>query len=702
MKTIIQSDAGECGVATLAMVARRHGLRLGLAELRRRFPLLLQGASVDQMLGAAQQLGFAARPLRLAQGELAGLALPCILQWDRNRYVVLDRVGGAGLTILDPMHGRVRMSLSDASTHFDGVALELSRTARFGPRRVSATVSVRQLTGPIRGLRALCTQTLLLSLPLQVLVLVAPLLLQWVVDEALVSADHELLAVLVLGLGLALLLQVGVGVMRGVVVAHLSARLRLRWTRNVFSHLLTLPLAYFEQRTLGDIVSRFGSVRRLQRSVSRGGMEAAVDGVLALLTLALMLFYSAKLALVSMSAVALYALVRLLVWHPLRDGTRWELVTDAAQQGHVLESLRGMRSLKAAGREASRRAAHDNLLVEAVHSQTRLAYMGIGLSGSAQLLFGIERVVAIWLAATLVLGNTFTVGMLVACLICREQFCTAMRSLVDKTMALRLLRLHGERLADIVLAAPETECPVESGLSSQACIEVRNLGFRYGADQPWVLQDCSFRIAPGESVALVGASGCGKTTLIKLLLGLLRPCSGSIHVGGQELSVLGARSLRAVVGTVMQEDQLFAGSIADNISFFDPEFDMLRVEAAARLAAVHEDILAMPMGYHGLIGDMGSVLSGGQKQQVLLARALYRQPKLLFLDEATSHLDLARERQVNEAVRQLRLTRLIVAHRPDTIAGADRVLVIERGRIVAQRGPAPATEAEGGSGTAIA
>jgi ATP-binding cassette subfamily B protein RaxB len=245
-----------------------------------------------------------------------------------------------------------------------------------------------------------------------------------------------------------------------------------------------------------------------------------------------------------------------------------------------------------------------------------------------------------------------------------------------------MLRLHCERLADIVLTPPENESgTAEPVLAVAPRIEAEGISFRYGDGEPWVLQNCSFTVEAGESLAIVGASGCGKTTLVKILLGLLRPSTGTVRIDGRDLQRLGPRQLRNITGVVMQDDQLFAGSIADNIAFFDPSTDPARIEAAARLAAIHDEIALMPMGYQSLIGDMGDALSGGQKQRVMLARALYRKPKLLFLDEATSHLDIAREQHVTEAIRRLKLTRIVVAHRPETIAIADRVLMMEGGRV---------------------
>ncbi|WP_374013712.1 peptidase domain-containing ABC transporter [Pseudoxanthomonas koreensis] len=694
MKPIIQSEMSECGLASLAMVACAHGMRLGLQEMRCRFPHSLKGARLDRLIQVAQKLGFSTRPLRLDMEHLGQLKLPCILHWDLNHFVVLARVGKSSATILDPAAGERRLSLDKVSEHFTGVALELTPAADFRPRKTSPAVSVRQLAGRVRGLGPALGQILLLSIALQVFVILAPFFMQWVVDQVLVSADRDLLAVLGLGFVLVLLLQVGIGLLRGWSVVYLSSRLGLQWMGNVFAHTLRLPLDFFEKRHLGDITSRMSSVQAIQKTLTTSFVEALIDGLMAVATLGLMLLYSWKLTLVTLLAVALYLGIRGLAYRPLRERTEQQLVASARQHTHLLESLRGMQSLKVAGEEPQRRSAYENLMTDTVNREVGLAHMGLGFSGASQLVFGVERIAVIWIGTVLALQNVFSVGMLIAYLAYKDQFAERVSALIDKWVEFRMLRLHGERLADIVLTPPEEDSgPAELPPPPDTRIEVDGLSFRYGEGERWVLQDCSFTIEPGESVAIIGASGCGKTTLVKLLLGLLKPSQGRLCIGGYDLHKVGPRNVRAIVGAVMQDDQLFAGSIADNISFFDPHGDQARIEAAARLAAIHDEIAAMPMGYHGLIGDMGSSLSGGQKQRIILARALYRQPRLLFLDEATSHLDMANERLVNDAVKSLALTKVIVAHRPETIASADRVLVMAGGRIVQEFQPCAAQEA---------
>jgi len=535
MTPVRQTQAAECGLACLAMVAAHHGDRSGLAALRRRFPLSLKGATLARLVEIAADIGFHPRALRLTPDELPALAAPCLLHWDLNHFVVLAKAGKRRVTILDPASGEQHLSPREVSRHFTGVALELTPGAGFLRRPAPPAVGLAQLVGPVRGLRRALLQLLLLSLSLQVFVLVAPFFMQWVVDQALVAGDRELLSLLALGFGLALLLQVAIGLLRGWAVAFLSSRLGLQWAGHVFAHALRLPLAFFEQRHLGDVVSRLGAVQAIQRTLSAHFVEAVMDGLMALATLAMMLAYSPRLALVSVLAVLGYLVLRWLAFAPLRRTTERHLLAGARQHSHLLESLRGIQSLKLAGQEASRQAAQQNLRVDTVNQELRLARLGLGLGSGSQALFGIERIVVVWLGAQLAMEGVFSVGMLIAYLAYKDQFAARVAGLIDRGVELRMLRLHGERLADIVLTPPEpADAAGPERPLADTRLEVSGLGFRYAEGEPWVLRGVSFCLEPGESVAIVGASGCGKSTLVKLLLGLLPAAEGAVRIGGQD------------------------------------------------------------------------------------------------------------------------------------------------------------------------
>ena len=666
----LQTEAAECGLASLGMVAAYHGHRIDLAGLRRRFTLSLKGATLAYLMQVAGRLHLAPRPLRVGLGELGQLKTPCILHWDLNHFVVLKALAGRQAVIHDPAFGVRRMPLAEVSRHFTGIALELVPTAQFRPADERRRVRLRDLTGPVTGLARSLAQVLVLALALQSFAVLAPFYMQWVVDGAVVAADRDLLAVLGMGFLLLAVIQVAVAALRSWVVLYLGTTLNLQWLSNVFSHLLRLPVAWFEKRHLGDVVSRFGAVTTIQRTLTSSFVEAVIDGLMAVASLAMMLVYSGALTGLAVAAVAAYALSRAAFYAPLRRATEEHIVHAARQQSHFLETVRGVQSIKLFGRQEERRSRWLNLAVDATNRDLIVQKLSLGFRSANSLVFGAERIAVVWIGALLVLDSAFSIGMLFAFMAYKEQFSARVAGLIDKLIELKMLQLQGERLADILLTPPEEEAPSPAPAVDEASIEVRNLAFRYSDTEPFVLQGCSFRVEPGESVAIVGPSGGGKTTLVKLMLGLLAPTDGQVLVGGVDLQKLGVDAYRRLVGTVMQDDPLFAGSIADNVSFFDACPSQEAIERCTRLAAVHDDIAAMPMGYHTLIGDMGAALSGGQRQRLLLARALYKQPRILFLDEATSALDLQRERQVNEAIRGLRLTRILIAHRPETIASA--------------------------------
>ena len=698
MKSVLQSQSAECSLACLAMLASDYGQHLDLTELRRRFPVSLKGANLKQIISQAAALGYSSRPLRLDLQELGEVRLPCILHWDLNHFVVLKQASRKAVTILDPAVGERRLSLEEASRHFTGVALELTPNAEFLPAAAGPRVSLRQLTGRVQGLSRALALIFAVALVLQLFAVAAPLFNQMVVDNAVTSHDTDLLAVLVLGFGVLLVVQTVLGLARSWMVLVLGQTLSLQWVGNVFAHLVRLPVDWFEKRHLGDITSRFGAVVAIQQTVTTALIEAVLDGVMVLAALAMMLLYSPQLTGVVVAAVVLYGLVRWASYRPLRDAASERLVISAREQTHFLETLRAITPLKLFGREEERRARWQNLIVEVQNRDVQTGRLNIAFSTANTFIFGIENLLVFWLAAKMIMvaqiggagggsGAPFTIGMMFAFISYKGQFTGRITALINYAVQIRMLSLHAERLADIALTAPERDTPQgnvpDNDLAHLApSLELRNVSFRYGEGEPWVLRNANLRVDAGQSVAVAGASGAGKTTLLKVVLGILKPTAGEVLYGGVPVRQLGLANVRRRIGTVMQEDSLLSGSLADNIAFFDVQPDQPRIEACAKLAQLHGEIVKMPMGYHTLVGDLGTGLSGGQKQRLLLARAMYRQPSVLALDEATSHLDIVNERAVTQALAQMRLTRLVIAHRPETIAGAQRVVQVIDGAVV--------------------
>jgi ATP-binding cassette subfamily B protein RaxB len=580
--------------------------------------------------------------------------------------------------IHDPARGRRQVAKDEVSSRFTGVALEPAPNEHFKAREETQHVSLGDLVGRLPGLWRVLLQLFLLAAALEVFSIVGPLLMQLILDQVVVAGDRDLLTVLALGFALITLIRVGVSALRSWVGLYLGTKLNLHMLTRLYSHLLTLPMPFFARRHLGDIVSRFESLGAIRRTLTTTALEIVIDGIMAIVTALLMFLYSWRLGLVVCGVTLTYGVLRAIRYGPLREASLGQITSAAKQQSNFLETVRGMQAVKLFNREAQRGVLFQNLAVDTFNAGIRVQKLRMVFSALNGILFGVADIVVVWMGAILVLDGGFSVGMLFAFLSYKSQFTSRMSALVDNAIEFRMLELHTGRIADIALAEPESPFLTSDDASpaTRFGVEVRDVSARYADTEPYVLRNLSFTVEEGESVAIVGPSGCGKTTLLRVILGLLPAEQGDVLIGGMTLTRLGPAGVRSLIGTVMQDDRLFSGSIADNIAFFDPVPDQAHIEACAKMAAIHDDIVATPMKYHTLIGDMGTVLSGGQKQRVLLARALYKRPKILLLDEATSHLDLPREKQVSEAIRHLNMTRLIVAHRPETIATADRVITL--------------------------
>jgi ATP-binding cassette subfamily B protein RaxB len=676
LPSILQTEAAECGLACLAMVASYHGHRIDLNTLRRRHPVSLKGVTLRGLIQVANQMQLACRPLRFELQDIRQLTLPAIVHWDLNHFVVLKAVTGKGVVIHDPASGVKTYPLQEASKHLTGVALELTPTAGFTPKSEKTQLPFGVFWGHLSGMATPLTQIFALSVILELIVVAAPFYMQLTVDEVVARGDASLMLTLALGFGLLTAINVATFALRSHITLVVQNAVHFHMGARLFHHLVRLPLSFFEKRHIGDVLSRFQSIEPIRNVLAEGLILAAIDGLMAIATLVMIFVYSPRLALVVLTALMLYLILRLATYRKFRDLNESYIRAQAQENTNFIETARAVQSIKLFNRETDRESQWFNLHADTVNASIRKGRTGIHFATMNRAIFGFENIITIYLAAMLALSNELTVGMIFAFMAYKMSFTDKAATLVEKILDFRLLDLHLERISDIALNPLEQghDRPLIPAMPMRGELELRNVCFRYAETERFVLENINLKVRAESFVTVMGPSGGGKTTLLKIMLGLLEPTSGDVLVDGVPLHTVGVRAYREQVAAVMQDDQLLSGSIADNIGFFDPNFDHDKMVSCAQMAGVHDEILSMPMGYSSLIGDMGSSLSGGQKQRVLLARALYKDPKILFLDEGTAHLDVAKEKEINERLRNLQITRISVAHRPEMMSGADTIV----------------------------
>jgi ATP-binding cassette, subfamily B, bacterial CvaB/MchF/RaxB len=669
---IRQAEVAECGIACLAMILGFHGHRIDLGTLRRRYAISLTGSTFRDLIGLAEQMGLTTRGVRLELSDLDKLRRPCILHWGLNHFVVLSKVGYKTVTVHDPARGRRIISFDEVSREFTGVALEVSPNGGFVRRDERHDFRLRHLFRSIIGVGPALAGILLLSMGIEMIALLLPIGSQIVIDEVIVSADYDLLLTISVAIALLIIMQLVIGAARTWSIMVTGTTINLHWSTGLFDHLSRLPLEFFERRHVGDIISRFGSLAAIQKALTTDLIQAVLDGTMCIGMIAMMLVYGGWWTLLAFIAVSLSGILRLVRYHRYRQSTEDSIVCEARQQTHFIETVRGIGSVRLLGLEERRRATWSNYFMDTLNAKLRLQRLDLIFGRANDLLFGADRLIIIILGAEAVIHGQMSIGMLVAFLSYKDQFSTRIGNLLGSWLQLRMLNVQTDRLSDIVMTAPEVRSVSllhHSGLEP-AALRAEQISKRYADNAPWILRSIDLAIAPGQSIAITGPSGCGKTTLLKVLMGLLTPTDGRVLINDIEIG----DGRREHVCGVLQDDHLFAGSIAENVCAFDPFPDQGWIEECAARAAILADIRRMPMGFETLVGDMGSTLSGGQIQRLVLARAIYRRPRILFLDEATSHLDETTEAAIASALRDLRMTRVIVSHRPATIARADSVM----------------------------
>lgn len=676
LPVLLQSEVAECGVSCVAMVASYHGHKVNMIAMRQRYPVGLRGVTVRQITQIANDMGLNARALKVDLGQLNKVKKPAILHWNFNHFVVLSKVTTKGIEIHDPAKGKVKLDWQEVSNSFTGICIELLPNATFEKQDERERIPLRQFLGKVDGLWSSLGKIFVIALILQGLMLISPYYIRLVVDKGVESSSSNLLWWFFLGFAFVLALTTVTQVIRSAAIMYLDKSLGFQIKANIQKHLLHLPMGFFESRHVGDIKSRFEAFNEVQRLISRGFITAIVDGLLSITTFCIMFSYDATLALVSLAFLVTLYVFRFFLNERENEYLEQWLSKQARENSHFIETVRAIAPIKAFAKEDVRLSAWLNLFADSTNSSIRREKVQISTELSKQVLGKAEYLIIVLMGASLIIDKHISLGMFFAFVAYRQSFAESAQSLVDHLFKFRIAGTYFRRMSDIVLQEPEKDQPIAvlDVDKVQGNLEVKNLHFRYDNGAPWLFEGVDFSIKAGESVAIIGKSGVGKTTLLKLVTGLLRHEKGDILLDDTSLSKVGYRRFRSLCATVMQNDQLFNGSLIENITFFEPSPNMDKVREAAKGAAVWEDIQAMPMGLHSQVGDLGSAMSGGQKQRVLLARALYSNPKILFLDEATSHLDSETEKQVNAYLKSKNITRISIAHREETIKAADRII----------------------------
>jgi ATP-binding cassette, subfamily B, bacterial CvaB/MchF/RaxB len=677
---ILQSEASECGIACLAMIIESYAGRCDLSSLREAFATSSRGLPLRRLIDIARHAGLIARPLRIELEYVPQLQLPCILHWGLFHYVVLVETKRGAYVVHDPALGRRIVGEREFSQLFTGVAVELDPSGTLWTPGAGKQISWGAFLRKARGAYIELGAILSLALLLELLQLIGPFYLQWTVDWAIGPDQPQARVLLVLIFIAVLLAQSSTGFIRSLALLRLGVRVHLAWLTHVFGHTLRLPVSFFERRYVSDLMGRFEGISYIQRSMTSGFLEMLLDGLMSVGLLGIMYAFNTRLAAASTLAIGCAIFIRLSLLERLRESVRALESFHARQQGYFLETVRSIHSIKLFCAEGIRLAQWANLAARCQNRHVAAERTHALFRVTNLLVFGAERLFAIWYATSLVTGHSMSLGMLFSYMTYRELLAGRVMNLLDKYVDAKAGEIHLDRLADIALAAPEAEGTGRSlpAGSEPPQIQFTDVWFRYADDEPWILKGASACLAPNAATAITGSSGCGKSTLLRILQGLLKPTKGSVTVYGTPIEDA-PQSYRRLSASVNQGEDLLMGTLAENIAFFDMPLDFERVQMAARQACIDADILSLPMRYNTLISDARARMSGGQIQRILLARALYKQPQVLFLDEATSHLDTQTEQSILHVVRQLPITRIVVAHRAETIAACDHVLSLADG-----------------------
>jgi ABC-type bacteriocin/lantibiotic exporter with double-glycine peptidase domain len=674
----------ECGAACLAMVLSYHGRKTTISEVREQCGIGRDGLSALDIVKAARKYGARVRAISLKENDFRFVALPAIVHWEFNHFIVVERWTPKYVEVVDPAAGRRRMTAQEFDEGFTGVVIMLEPGVQFSREHKVSQLSLGTYARSyIRQAPLALVQVLGASLLLQLLGLVFPLLSEIALNDLIPLKMSDALQLFGIGMILLVLAQLVTKLLRSLILLYLQTYVDVNMVLNFLEHLLSLPQRFFLQRSTGDILARVNSNSVIRDTISNQLFSTLLDGSFVVIYIAILFSQSQLFMLIVLAIGALQAILLLSTGKPLSDLNRQELAAIGKSQGYMTETLAGIKTLKSAGAEQRALERWTNLFLEQMNISVRRAYITSLIDTAMSTLSTSAPLLLLWVGTSQVIHGIMQPGTMLALNALGASILGPLASLVLSTRQLQLVRSHMERLADVIEAEPEQEIQrVSQPPRLRGHIRLAQVHFHYDPHSPPILRDINLTVQPGQKVAIVGRTGSGKSTLGSLLLGLYAPSKGEILYDGIPLRTLNYQAVRSQFGVVMQEATIFSGSVRENITLNDPSMSMERVIRAAQIAAIHDDIMQMPMEYETMVSEGGNALSGGQRQRLALARALATNPAILLLDEATSSLDVATEQVVERNIRQLACTQIIIAHRLSTIRSADMILVLDAGQIV--------------------
>lgn len=676
----LQTETAECGLACLSMILGYYKGDSDLFTLRCQYGVSSRGVNLQNLIDISKALGFITRPLSLELDEIKQLKLPCILHWEFNHFVVLTKVTDKYFIIHDPAFGKKKLTKEQFSNSFTGVALELWTEVKFEKKKSENKISFYETLKHISGIKGALIKIFSLSALIELIGLLMPIGTQLVMDHVILAKDQSLLLIICIGLFFFTFFNSAVSMFRAWISLKMSYYINFQWAASFFSHLLRLPLEFFEKRQVGDISSRFSSLSTIQKTLTSSIVSTIMDTIMTFCLIVMMILYGGWLFWVALGFSILYLLLRIVTYWTYRQISEEQIIKVAKAQSHFMETLYGIATLKSLGITQKREEQWMSLNADSFNTGIKITKLDMLFGGIHTFISTLEQISILWIGASLVIDNTMTLGMFVAFSSYRGSFSSRVGNLINIFFSLKILSLHRERIADIALNEVEEEKSLHSTLKNinGGKFSIEDLSYQYDQFSKKIFSSLNLDIQSGESVAIVAPSGFGKTTLLKLMAGFLKPTSGKIYFNQMDINQIGLNSYRKYIACVLQDDKFFSGSILENIVSFESEYDLEFAIECAKIANIHDEIMEMPMNYETLLGELGNSLSGGQRQRLFIARALYKKPRVLFMDEATSHLDENNEKLINEAISKLNMTRIIIAHRQSTIMSADRVIDLER------------------------